>query len=378
MLLRANRHLLLIAGCLTFLHPALAQIGLVHATSCGPQTFPAHACAIASTGNGNVIVVAWTSENGGGETSIASVTDNAGNIYSEAGAARSTDTGANTMADIWYAENSMAGATIVTVTPSPSGTSGTAVIWEFSGVAPFTPLDQTAVLNSQPATSTPWGAPVVTTSANEAIVSVANVQGTVTGIGSGNPFSSDSSAAGEGWAHDIASSAGTFAPLWTVSVSGTYCSSTVSFKAASTAGGACDLNQDGAVNVADVQLAVNMDLGLLACPADLNGGVCGSTLVQQIVTAALGQGCAATVGHFVSLTLAESSSSNIAGYNVYRSATSGGPYTILNSSLVTSTSYTDSDVIAGQTYYYVATAVDTSNNQSGYSGEAQATVPTTI
>ncbi len=272
----------------------------------------------------------------------------------------------------------MAGATIVTVTPSPSGTSGTAVIWEFSGVAPFTPLDQTAVLNSQPATSTPWGAPVVTTSANEAIVSVANVQGTVTGIGSGNPFSSDSSAAGEGWAHDIASSAGTFAPLWTVSVSGTYCSSTVSFKAASTAGGACDLNQDGAVNVADVQLAVNMDLGLLACPADLNGGVCGSTLVQQIVTAALGQGCAATVGHFVSLTLAESSSSNIAGYNVYRSATSGGPYTILNSSLVTSTSYTDSDVIAGQTYYYVATAVDTSNNQSGYSGEAQATVPTTI
>jgi hypothetical protein len=35
-------------------------------------------------------------------------------------------------------------------------------------------------------------------------------------------------------------------------------------------------------------------------------------------------------------------------------------------------------VIAGQTYYYVATAVDSGNNQSGYSGEAQATVPTTI
>jgi fibronectin type 3 domain-containing protein len=131
------------------------------------------------------------------------------------------------------------------------------------------------------------------------------------------------------------------------------------------------------VNVVDVQLAVNMDLGLLACPLELDGGVC-SALVPQIVNAALGQGCSATVTHSVSLTWTASVSANIAGYNVYRSTTSGSGYTQINSSLVTTTSYTDSNVTAGQTYYYVTTAVDASNDQSGYSNQAQATVPTDI
>jgi hypothetical protein len=372
---RVPRNLIPIAGLMSFALLASAQISLVHATSCGSQTFPASTCTIPSTGTGNVLVAAWTSANGGGGTTITSVADNAGNVYTEAGSARATDTAADTMADIWYAENSVAGATVVTITPSPSGTAGTAVIWEFSGVARYAPLDQTAVLNSQSATKSPLGASVVTTSPTEVIVSVANVEGTVTGMKSGNSFSSDSSASGEGWAHFIASSIGTYAPQWTSSTSGTFCSSTVSFLAASSGGGACDLNQDGVVNIVDVQLAVNMDLGLIPCPADINGGVCGPTLVQQIVNAALGEACSATISHSVSLTWSASTSASIAGYNVYRSTTSGGPYTQLNTSLVTTTSYTDASVVAGQTYYYVTTAVNTSSEQSAYSNQAQATVP---
>src|SRR5271155_165012 len=151
------------AGLLSFAVVAGAQIGLVHVTSCGPQTFPATTCTIPSTGSGNVLVAAWASNDGGGGTTIANVTDNAGNVYAEAGSARATDTAANTMADIWYAANSVAGATVVTITPSPSGTAGTAMIWEFSGVEPNSPLDQTAGLNSQAATATPLGATVVTT-----------------------------------------------------------------------------------------------------------------------------------------------------------------------------------------------------------------------
>ena len=38
-------------------------------------------------------------------------------------------------------------------------------------------------------------------------------------------------------------------------------------------------------------------------------------------------------------------------------------------------SFKDANVTTGQTYYYVTTAVDTSNNQSAYSNQAQATVP---
>jgi fibronectin type 3 domain-containing protein len=69
-----------------------------------------------------------------------------------------------------------------------------------------------------------------------------------------------------------------------------------------------------------------------------------------------------------------STSSNAAGYNVYRGAISGGPYTKVNSSLIVGTTYTDSLVQAGQSYYYVATAVDTSGNESAYSAPPVQTV----
>lgn len=70
------------------------------------------------------------------------------------------------------------------------------------------------------------------------------------------------------------------------------------------------------------------------------------------------------------------STSSVAGYNVYRSTVSGGPYTIiLNSSLVAGLSYTDSTVQAGVTYYYVVAAVSASGVESSYSNQASATVP---
>jgi hypothetical protein len=68
-------------------------------------------------------------------------------------------------------------------------------------------------------------------------------------------------------------------------------------------------------------------------------------------------------------------SPQVAGYNVYRGRVPGGPYRKLNSSLVTETAYTDTEVDPGRTYYYVATAVDSSGNESAYSHEAHAVVP---
>jgi len=79
--------------------------------------------------------------------------------------------------------------------------------------------------------------------------------------------------------------------------------------------------------------------------------------------------------HSVSLTWDASSSSGVTGYYVYRGTTSGGPYTKL-SSLLSGTSYVDGSVVAGQSYYYVTTAADSSGDQSAYSNEAQATIPT--
>jgi hypothetical protein len=68
-------------------------------------------------------------------------------------------------------------------------------------------------------------------------------------------------------------------------------------------------------------------------------------------------------------------SSGITGYNVYRGSVSGGPYSKINSALDANAAYTDASVLAGQTYYYVTTAVDGSGGESGYSNEAQAVIP---
>ena len=69
------------------------------------------------------------------------------------------------------------------------------------------------------------------------------------------------------------------------------------------------------------------------------------------------------------------STSHVIGYNVYRGTESGGPYMLLNSSLVTTTQYEDSSVQSGQTYYYVVTAVDSSDVESAYSNQVSSTIP---
>ena len=82
---------------------------------------------------------------------------------------------------------------------------------------------------------------------------------------------------------------------------------------------------------------------------------------------------AVTVSHSVTLNWAASTSSNIVGYNLYRGSTSGGPYTQIG--FTGGTSYVDTNVSSGQTYYYVATAVDGSNNESVDSNQATAVIP---
>jgi hypothetical protein len=80
--------------------------------------------------------------------------------------------------------------------------------------------------------------------------------------------------------------------------------------------------------------------------------------------------------HSVDLSWNASTSQGVVGYNVYRSTTHGSGYTQINGSLNATTTYTDNQVSAGATYYYVATAVDGSGAESGYSNEVNVSVPT--
>jgi Abnormal spindle-like microcephaly-assoc'd, ASPM-SPD-2-Hydin len=69
------------------------------------------------------------------------------------------------------------------------------------------------------------------------------------------------------------------------------------------------------------------------------------------------------------------SASAVIGYFVYRGLNAGGPYAKLNGSVDPSSSYSDTTVANGQTYYYAVTSVNSSNVESGYSNQVSVTVP---
>jgi hypothetical protein len=81
-----------------------------------------------------------------------------------------------------------------------------------------------------------------------------------------------------------------------------------------------------------------------------------------------GTGTAAPT-HSVALSWNASTSGGISGYNVYRAvyASSCGAYSKINGSLDANTVYTDLNVVNGTSYCYATTAVNTSNEESGYS-----------
>jgi len=80
--------------------------------------------------------------------------------------------------------------------------------------------------------------------------------------------------------------------------------------------------------------------------------------------------------HAVTLNWTASISSGVIGYNVYRRNAAGGPYTKVNSSVVTVTTYNDNTVQPGQTYFYVVTTINLSDDvESSYSNEVMAPMP---
>lgn len=68
------------------------------------------------------------------------------------------------------------------------------------------------------------------------------------------------------------------------------------------------------------------------------------------------------------------STSPVAGYNVYRGP-KVGQYSKINTSLDPGTTYTDNTVVEGVTYYYAATAVNSSGEESSYSSPIEVAIP---
>lgn len=83
----------------------------------------------------------------------------------------------------------------------------------------------------------------------------------------------------------------------------------------------------------------------------------------------------AATPHSVQLSWTASTSPSVVGYNVYRSNAPAGPFVKITPTPVSDTTYTDTTVVSGSTYYYVATSVDSSGQESSYSNAAEAVVP---
>lgn len=84
---------------------------------------------------------------------------------------------------------------------------------------------------------------------------------------------------------------------------------------------------------------------------------------SQTVESLTGDGTTQTY----SVNLYWNASTDVSGYNVYRSTASNGTYAKINTALDPSTAYTDNGVAAGATYYYEATAVNSSGQESALS-----------
>ena len=209
--------------------PALVQAKFNQTTS-GSTDAVTMTSAISA---GNLIVV---SVGGSSSQTVSSITDNGStaNTYTQVPSCYGTD-GGGRWVDIWYAKNSLAGATTVTVTFS--GTSKQNVqVYEVSGIDTANPIDATCVHGGSTTGTVDTGPSITTTSANDFLAAAARTSGN--GVTSENDatFTLDTGNGSGGESHAIVSSTGTYTPKWNDSAATTFVAAVASFKAPSGGG----------------------------------------------------------------------------------------------------------------------------------------------
>ena len=378
-------------------YPSVPFISRPQATDC-LNAFP---CAIQPTGAGHFLVVG-----------VVSGVTNPPPFWVSGGCASSwqtdTDNSSVTLA-IFHCSSALGGVTSINI--GPSADIFDASVFEYSvtpgySIQPDPGANAVGTTIFSGSTYNPQTAQVTTTGADDVVVGVVEAENDINNVmptpnGWTNPILCG---CGGAVVNDALNVTAGFNRVATLVITGNqgpgiYSSASVAYEAVannqgtlpsaptslsvgSVGGGmhACDVDNSGSVTVQDVQLAVNMDLNLSPCTLNINGsGTCNVVTVQRIINADLGMPCVTGPGvttNSVSMSWAASISPNIAGYNVYRGAAAAGPFSKVNSTLIVGTSYTDTTVQAGQTYYYVVTAVDSGNNESPYSSPAaQSVVP---
>ena len=209
---------------ITYATPALVQTAKNYVPTTSSINIP-----VSAIGSGNLLVIGVSNDSG---ATVTNIIDN-GTSSNSYVSANETSTAAGSSNEIWYAKNSFAGATSVTI--HLSGTEN-ANVWfaEFSGMDLSNPLDTGGVLNSQPSGSLVSAPQVNTVVPNEVIFSQMTAGAPNTGIHSGNPFTALTTQNGKDSAYSIASSLGSYGAKWDLTSSALWMASTASFRAALT------------------------------------------------------------------------------------------------------------------------------------------------
>jgi hypothetical protein len=143
-----------------------------------------------------------------------------------------------------------------------------------------------------------------------------------------------------------------------------------------TGANAADFTQ---VNTCGASLAAggSCTIAILFTPSAIGARVASLVITDNASGSPQSVSLSGTGVHDVVLTWTANETSGVTGYNVYRGTTSGGESsTALNSTPINGTTYPDTNVTAGASYYYVVKAVGSDGvTQSASSNEASATVP---
>lgn len=125
-----------------------------------------------------------------------------------------------------------------------------------------------------------------------------------------------------------------------------------------------------------IQIAAGQSVQLkVAFTPNTAGGASASLTFQSNASDAQASEAVAGTGTAPQVSLGWSASTSpVEGYNVYR-GTAPGQYSKLNGAVDPNTSYTDTTVASGTTYYYAATAVSTSGQESAFSAPVEIAVP---
>jgi hypothetical protein len=125
-----------------------------------------------------------------------------------------------------------------------------------------------------------------------------------------------------------------------------------------------------------IQIAAGQSVQLnVAFTPQKAGGASANLIFQSNASDAQASEAVAGTGTAPQVSLGWSASTSpVEGYNVYR-GTAPGKYSKLNSALDPNTSYTDTTVAPGTTYYYAATAVNSSGQESALSAPVEIAVP---